>query len=148
MKRLLLVLALTIAASSPAPVQAALSADSLLAAVRDARGDTIPTNAVLTDIAERRAAEIQTDLSHNGAGAPWPWGELLAVNSFNDSIAVSSAIAGWLASPDHKAVLLGDWTAVGVGVSEVGDSNYFAVVFAVIPTGASFPTPPPTDTAP
>jgi len=127
------------------PASAAITDSSLLAAIRAARGDAIPTNAVLTEIAERRALEIQTDFSHSGAGASWvPWGEAIGRNSFTDDIAATSIVEGWLASPEHRAVILGDWTHVGVGVSEAGDTNYFVAVFAVIPTA----TLPPTDVAP
>ena len=128
-----LALALTVAASTWA-------SSDLLAAVRAVRGDSIPTNQTLMDIAARRAQEITGDFSHDGAGAPWPWGEILAVNNFDASISVDEAIEGWLNSPGHRDVLLGQWTHVGVGAVSTETSYYYVVVFANIPT--STPEPP------
>lgn len=156
--RLLLIFCF-IASLSTSSTLAVVSIPNFLDAIRVARGDNIPTNPILMEIAQERAQEISVNFSHDGARAPWQWGEVLAVNNFEDSIAAEAAVQGFLNSPSHNAVLLGSWTHIGVGIFEVEEHNYFVALFANIPTANPTTAPieppivpiprislPPTDT--
>ena len=57
----------------------------------------------------------------------------------------ASVMAGWLASPDHKANMEAGWTATGIGAAMIsGGAVYWAEDFGF--AGSS--PPPPTTTAP
>lgn len=141
----LIAVVLVLAGVLAAPAEAGdPTAIELEAAIRAVRGDAIRHDSTLATIAQRRSAEIVTNWSHDGAGAPWPWGENLAWTDAPDP--VGWTIGGWLDSPGHRIVLLGDWTHVGVGVTVVDGVTYLAAVFARIPaTERPTITLPPTD---
>lgn len=143
-----------LAASTPF-IFASIPTSDLLNALYISRGDQIPTNPILMEIAQERAQEISINFSHDEARAPWQWGEVLAFNSFEDTIAANMAVQGLLNSPSHAIVILGTWTHVGVGIYEIEDLNYFVCLFANIPIEEPHPateplnpiiTLPPTDT--
>ncbi|MEO8287562.1 MAG: CAP domain-containing protein [Chloroflexota bacterium] len=58
-------------------------------------------------------------------------GEIIAKNNFDDAEAVKTALATYLNSPPHRAVMLdGRYDRVGVGYAKAGDGmHYFTVVF-------------------
>lgn len=89
-----LVLALVLVVGGPAVSVASPPPADLVAAVRTTRGDDLPTKRALTDIAAQRAVEISRDFDHAGAGAPWPWGEIIAWNTYPADLAVAEAIRG------------------------------------------------------
>lgn len=129
------------------PASAASERD-VLSLIRQDRGDAIPTSPLLMRIAERRAHDIVSDYSHHGAGVPGVklWGEILAWNSYPENLTEAEAVSQWMASDGHRAILLGRWTHVGVGVVDVGHRHFYAVVFAVLAPARPAPSLPPTDT--
>lgn len=130
----------------------AATTGELLSLIRDARGDNIATSGRLNVVAQSRAEEITTDYSH--AGADHPYAEIIAYNAYPEAYTEAVAVHQWLESPGHRAILLGDYNTVGVGVANVDARHYYAAVFAnrrTPTTGTTGSAPvrlPDTDTVP
>lgn len=131
------------ATSTPDPTLA------MVAAIRAARGDNLPLSPVLTANAQLRAAQLVTDFSHAGAGVPglW-WGEIIAWNGYPAEYEIQGVMDAWLASGDHRAILLGNWTAFGVAFVYSGGHWYWAAEFGrpwpgVVPHARIDVPPPP-----
>lgn len=118
----------------------------MLTIIRSTRGDVIPTNSLLMRIAEKRALEISTNYSHDGAGVPGvkQWGEILTWNAYPNRISAPAAVHSWILSVGHNSVLMGNWTHIGVGHVQVGYKHFYAAVFANLYSGPL----PATDTLP
>lgn len=83
--------------------------------------------------AMRRMQHAGSDGSNAGdrltrAGYVWSgWGENVAAG-YTDPVAV---VAAWMASPGHRAQMLGDFTHVGIAVAQASDgTSYWALVAA------------------
>jgi hypothetical protein len=95
----------------------------------------IPESAELDAIAATRARQITTDFAHHLIPVPAAsvWGEVIAWDSYPTRIAGAQAVAMFLGSPDHRRVVLGRWTAYGVGVASAGGRWYVVGIFASWP---------------
>lgn len=134
----------------------AASSSTLLELIRNARGDGIPAIPAMNAEAEARADEIVSDFSHDGADHAFA--EILAWNTYPEDLTEAAAVQQWLDSPDHRRILLGDWSAIGVGVADSGGSHYYAALFGQRPkptavgikpeSGAVPKELPATDTVP
>lgn len=93
----------------------------------------------LVSLAQKRSAELVTDFSHNG----WPGttDEVIAWNSgYADPLA--AAVVAWMASPDHRAILVDpSLNEIGCGWTVSGSRTYVACEL-IHATGAS-PTATP-----
>lgn len=127
----------------PAPARAATGGDvvqadavSLISTARAAdRLRTIPESPVLDAIAATRAGQITSDFAHHLIPVPGAsvWGEVIAWEAYPSRIAGAQAVAGFLGSPEHRAILLGRWTAYGVGVAWARGRWYVVGIFATWP---------------
>lgn len=93
----------------------------------------------LVSLAQMRSAELVTDFSHDG----WPGttDEVIAWNSgYADPL--SAAVTDWMASPDHRAILVdSSLNEIGCGWTVSGSRTYVACEL-IHATGAS-PTATP-----
>jgi hypothetical protein len=119
------------------PPTCAATEGSLLSLIRHARGDRIATSPLLMKIAERRAHDIVTDYSHDGADRRFA--EILVWNAYPEEYTEATAVRQWLDSPGHRAILLGNYNAIGVGVVDDGVKHFYAAVFARFKGGGSAP---------
>lgn len=128
MRRFLVAVAAAALLLTPSPQEAcAATPGALLASIRQARGDRIPTAPALMAEAQDRAREISAEFSHAGAGHPYA--EILAWNAYPEEYTEGAAVAAWLDSPGHRSILLGNWTHVGVGVVDSGVKHYYVALF-------------------
>ena len=68
------------------------------------------------------------------AGYDWAsWGENIGSGPSDPAAKVSA----WLASPPHRANLLGDFTAVGIGVADAPDGTVYWSLLVTRPLGSS-----------
>jgi hypothetical protein len=125
---------LAVAVSTPQTACAATESE-LLGLIRNARGDRIATSPLLTKIAERRAWDITTNYSHDGADRRFA--EILVWNAYPEDVTEAAAVHQWLESAGHRAILLGRYSHVGVGVADVEHKHYYAAVFGNLSTGTS-----------
>lgn len=134
-------------------VSGAATGGDIIAAIRSARGDDLAIIATLQGVADARAPQIVTDFSHDGPGAAaaraplagWAWGEIIAFNGYPAALAVSEAVQQWLASPGHRAILLGSWAGFGAAVAtSPSGAHYYVAIFGTPPGGhRSRPAPKP-----
>jgi hypothetical protein len=138
-------------------VSGAATDGDIIAAIRAARGDDLAVIATLQGVADARAPQIVTDFSHDGPGAAaaraplagWAWGETIAFNGYPSDLTVGEALGQWLASPEHRAILLGSWAGFGAAVAtSPSGAHYYVAIFGT-PPGArpSRPTPEPRQAA-
>jgi uncharacterized protein YkwD len=92
-------------------------------------------SAELMHNAQHRAAEIGAAGAmdhHRGAGVvDMYWGEILGETGGLSGRAASDYVVRlWLASPDHRPILLGRrWTYLGGGVTVAGGRTWYAGIF-------------------
>lgn len=89
------------------------------------------TSTELMAVAQRRSAAIATKFSQQSAGVPDQlWGEIIGWDSGITGRAATDYIVGlWLASPEHRAILLGRWTYIGAGLTVAGGRSWFVGYF-------------------
>lgn len=115
---------------------------SLILAATNIARDTDPT---LTEIAQRRAVEIQSDFSHSGS--PAGIAEVLAWNNSPDPAA--RALGQWQGSPPHWAVLTdSSYSKIGCGHSESADGRHWFVCLLAGPASVPVPVPVPVPEPP
>lgn len=125
-------------AGSPSSAAATARADvvQLIASARGAdRLSPIPESPSLDAIAAIRSRQIVADFAHHlipvpGASA---WGEAIAWDNWSARLAGADAVAMFLGSPHHRAIVLGRWTAYGVGVTFAAGRWYVVGIFASWP---------------
>lgn len=145
-------LALVVAAAGPARaadtddilsgLNSARATAGLAPVVRDSRLDTVAAG-----WADRMAAA--GTLSHNpdvGTQIPAGW------SGYGENVAHGYATgddvtAGWTASPDHYANMVGAYTSVGIAFLSAGGSTWAVEVFADYPGAAAVATVDTTPTA-
>lgn len=101
----------------PGTVQAASFTDGVIAGIRSARHDNLTLDSELL----ANAASRSTATDHSGAGHVDPqrwaeWGEILGQNFSRPQ----DIVGAWLASPTHRAVMLGRWDRFGVACRRNG----------------------------
>jgi uncharacterized protein YkwD len=108
----------------------------LIASARGAdRLTAIPESPELDAIAATRSSQIVADFSHHLIPVPGAsvWGEVIAWDNWTPRLAGADAVAMFLGSAGHRRILLGRWTAYGVGVTFAGGRWYVVGIFASWP---------------
>ncbi len=133
---LYLSLAVATARSADAATEGQIVRSDVASLVATARGadhlSPIPRSSVLDAIASTRARQITRRFAHDLIPVPGAslWGEVIAWDSYPVRIAGAQAVAMFLGSPEHRRIMLGRWTAYGVGAASRAGRWYVAVVFA------------------
>ena len=110
---------------------------ALVGDIREARGDTIATSAVLNRMAASRVGWP----GHAGLAAACPekigrvkivmCGEIKAWVTIANPVAAGKwAVQAWLASPAHHRVMLGRWSWIGVAIRRIGGYTWLVADFA------------------
>lgn len=135
---------LVFAMLEPAPAKAATSSTAMARAdvlhlIASARGADrlapLVESPELDRIAALRAGQIVSDFAHHLIPVPGAsvWGEVIAWDTEPARLAGADAVAMFLGSPSHRAILLGRWTAYGVGVTFARGRWYVVGIFASWP---------------
>ena len=114
---------------------------ALYLAITAATGITRTPDATLEALAAQRVIEIQTTFGHRAMPelSQWSWGEVIGWNNgYTDPVA--AVVNGWMASPDHRAILLGAYTHIGCAHDATADGRQWFVCILGIPPAA--PPPP------
>jgi uncharacterized protein YkwD len=125
-------------AASPSSPTAIAQSDvvRLIASARGAdRIAPLVESPELDAIAATRSRQIVRDFSHHLIPVPGAsvWGEVIAWDNWSARLAGADAVAMFLGSPEHRRILLGRWTAYGVGVTFAGGRWYVVGIFAIWP---------------
>lgn len=141
----------------PATSAAAAPADdiySLLNQARAANGqNTLVRNSSLDQVAASWATQLAANgvLSHNpnySAQIPAGWSRA-GENVARGQVDANQMHAEWMASPGHRANILGDYTAVGVAFLVTGGTTWGVQVFANYPAAVvAAPAPAAAPAAP
>lgn len=142
-RALVLALALLVVSAGPASALDGLSRPEgyLAYRVRITRHESYSKlTQFMVTLAGKRAHEIAVSFRHRSlwelsSRGCW-WGEILARTWVNDPTdpyrraTTRWAIGAWLASPSHRAVLLGRWSRYGTGMYYTRGQWYMVVDFA------------------
>ncbi len=73
-------------------------------------------------------------------------GENIGLSSYGDDVATAEIETAFMASPPHRANILGTWVRMGVGAYKAADGRKLYDVLFSIPCGAAAPKPTPVPT--
>ncbi len=75
-------------------------------------------------------------------------GENIGLSTYGDAEATSRIEKAFMASPGHRANILGTWTRMGVGAYKAADGRKLYAVLFSVPCSARIPSKPATKTGP
>jgi uncharacterized protein YkwD len=74
-------------------------------------------------------------------------GENIGYSTYDDDIVTANIEVAFMASPGHRANILGAWAHIGVGAYKAADGKKLYAVLFSVPCGATVTTPAPVATA-